>query len=121
MDPDPPRCDFEATLTTLGRKHVLGILARLGRERPARFSQLRDELGVNPRTLTARLVDLQSLGVVVRRVKRVVPRQVVYDLTPMGLDLVGLFSTLRRWRAKYEPKGRSPTPRDPGRRPRPLG
>ncbi len=108
---DPPHtgCDFEATIATLGQKHVLGILRSLGDGRPRRFHELRDGLRVNPRTLTARLVELQRLGVVARKVHHVVPRKVEYDLTPMGRDLIQIFHTLRRWRVKYAVRPVPPT------------
>ncbi|MCI4331987.1 MAG: helix-turn-helix transcriptional regulator [Thermoplasmata archaeon] len=99
----PPRCDFEATMATLGQKHVLGILHRLGERSPSRFHELRDGLQVNPRTLTVRLVELERLGVVARRVHHVVPRKVDYSLTPMGRDLVEIFQTLHAWKSKYSP------------------
>lgn len=102
-----PGCDFEATIGTLGRKHVLDILRSLGERGPWRFNELKETLEVNPRTLTARLLELQQLGVVERRVHRVVPRKVEYALTPMGRDLVVIFHTLHQWKAKYS-HGASP-------------
>lgn len=104
-----PRCDFEATIGTLGRKHVLDILRSLGERGPWRFNELKETLEVNPRTLTARLLELQRLGVVERRVHRVVPRKVEYALTPMGQDLVAIFQTLHQWKAKYSHAG-APAP-----------
>jgi len=51
--------------------------------------------------MTDRLKQMQRLGLVQRDVIRVVPRRVEYRLTPMGRDLVKIFTPITRWRAKY--------------------
>ncbi|MCI4364314.1 MAG: helix-turn-helix transcriptional regulator, partial [Thermoplasmata archaeon] len=58
-------------------------------------------VGANTATLTDRLRQLERLGLVRREVIRVIPRRVEYALTPMGRDLVKLFTPMLRWRAKY--------------------
>ncbi|MCI4364269.1 MAG: helix-turn-helix transcriptional regulator [Thermoplasmata archaeon] len=94
-------CDFEATFQLLGRKYVLQLLRALVEASPRRFNELGEAVGANTATLTDRLRSLERLGLVRREVIRVIPRRVEYALTPMGRDLVKLFTPMLRWRAKY--------------------
>ncbi|MGA8303886.1 MAG: helix-turn-helix domain-containing protein [Thermoplasmata archaeon] len=96
-----PHCDFEATFRLLGQKHVLTILWALVQKSPQRFNELRESVGANTATVTIRLRQMQSLGLVQRAVIRVVPRRVEYRLTPMGSDLVRIFRPIVEWREKY--------------------
>jgi DNA-binding HxlR family transcriptional regulator len=99
--PNRSQCDFEGTFRLLGRKHALQILRALLERSPRRFSDLREAAGVNTATLTSRLRQMQSLGLLSREVIRVIPRRVEYDLTPMGRDLVKMFQPMLEWREKY--------------------
>ncbi|MCI4334532.1 MAG: helix-turn-helix transcriptional regulator [Thermoplasmata archaeon] len=99
--PEHSHCDFEGTFRLLGEKYVLHILLALVQRSPRRFSDLQESLRANTATLTDRLRRMQSLGLVAREVIRVVPRRVEYRLTPMGRDLVKIFTPMMRWREKY--------------------
>ncbi len=94
-------CDFEGTFRLLGQKLTLHLLWALAEKSPRRFNELRDRIGANTATMTNRLRQMQELGLVDRRVIRVIPRRVEYRLSPMGRDLVKIFRPMTRWRARY--------------------
>ena len=69
---------------------------------PKRFAELRDLLhGVSEKVLTSQLRELESDGVVQRRVKRTLPPQVTYSLTKAGDELIPMMSDLCHWATKY--------------------
>ena len=69
---------------------------------PKRFAQLRDLLpGVSEKVLTAQLRQLETDGIVHRRVKRASPPQVTYSLTRAGEDLIEPMSALCSWGTRY--------------------
>ena len=53
--------------------------------------------GISHKVLTQTLRRLERDGVVARKVYPVVPPQVEYSLTPLGISLVDLLSNLRIW------------------------
>jgi DNA-binding HxlR family transcriptional regulator len=63
-----------------------------------RFNEFRQSLGtVPPRTLAARLGDLERAGLLERRVLDARPPRVEYRLTEAGQRLQGLLDAVRRW------------------------
>jgi DNA-binding HxlR family transcriptional regulator len=63
-----------------------------------RFNEFRQVLGaVPPRTLAARLAELEDAGVLRRVVVPSRPPRVEYQLTAKGRRLEGIVEALRRW------------------------
>jgi DNA-binding HxlR family transcriptional regulator len=63
-----------------------------------RFNEFREAVGtIPPRTLAARLAELEQAGVLERRVIDSRPPRVEYRLTAKGLRLKGLVDALHRW------------------------
>ena|SRR5215211_3118370 len=63
-----------------------------------RFNEFRQSLGsVPPRTLAARLTDLEQAGLLERRVFDSRPPRVEYRLTEAGRRVRGLLDAVRRW------------------------
>lgn len=98
------RCEFEATLELLGQKHALSILRLLTQRNPRGFNEIREALGVNPKTLTDRLKELVEKEIVSREALNQIPRRVNYGLTEKGTELVKIFETLSLWHKKYSSK-----------------
>ena len=95
------KCEFESTLELLGKKHALSILRLLAERNPRGFNEIREALGVNPKTLTDRLKELVEEGVVSREALNQIPRKVNYGLTEKGVGLVEVFKTISLWHEKY--------------------
>lgn len=71
---------------------------------PKRFCELERSVGnINPRTLSQRLDDLESNGIVTRRVFAEVPPRAEYALTEKGEDLLPILEQMAAWGAKYNP------------------
>jgi len=69
---------------------------------PKRFAQLRDLLaGVSEKVLTAQLRQLETDGIIHRKVKHASPPQVTYSLTRAGKELIEPMSALCAWGTRY--------------------
>lgn len=106
-----PECGVERTMDVLGgRWTTLIVRELLGGKR--RFSELRRALvRISPKTLTARLRDLEEQGVLTRTVYAEVPPRVDYTLTPRGEALGEIIAAMARWGSAGGP-GTSPGPAD---------
>jgi DNA-binding HxlR family transcriptional regulator len=81
----------------LGRRSMLAIIwaSHAG---AVRFNEFREAVGmIPPRTLAARLVELEQAGVLERRVVDARPPRVEYVLTAKGRHLRALVEALQRW------------------------
>ncbi len=82
----------------LGRRWVLAILWASAEAGAVRFNEFKQALeGIPPRTLAARLAELEDAGVLERRVLDTRPPRVEYVLTPDGRRLGTLVDALRAW------------------------
>ena len=94
-------CPMEATLDMIGGKWKGVILFRLF-EGTKRFGELRKLLPkVTQRTLTQQLRQLESDGLVVRKVFAEVPPKVEYSLTDLGRSLGPVLAHLKDWGTKH--------------------
>lgn len=69
---------------------------------PRRFCELQKLVGgVNPRTLSARLDELELGGIVEKKTFAEVPPRIEYSLTEKGRDLVPILECMIEWGEKY--------------------
>jgi DNA-binding HxlR family transcriptional regulator len=98
----PPRrkiynCPVEAALDVIGGKWKALILWWL-QERTWRFAELRRQIpGITEKMLTQQLRELESDGIVKRRVYPTVPPKVEYSLTPYGRSLKRALRAICAW------------------------
>src|SRR5213595_57701 len=84
----------------LGRRWALAILWAAAEAGAVRFNEFKQTLeGIPPRTLAARLVELEQAGVLERRVVDARPPRVEYTLTDAGRRLGSLVEAMHRWAA----------------------
>jgi len=70
----------------------------------ARFCELQKEVGgVNPRTLSARLDELEEMGIIKKTSYNEVPPRIEYCLTSKGRDLVPILEEMVSWSEKHPP------------------
>jgi len=82
-------------------KWTAPILSSL-REKPHRHGQLRRRLGsVSQRILTRTLRNLESAGLIARRVTRSKSVAVEYSLTPIGRAFVRPLASMCQWANRY--------------------
>ena len=84
----------------LGRRWALAIVWASAEAGAVRFNEFKQTLeGIPPRTLAARLVELEEAGVLVRHVYDTRPPRVEYQLTEAGLRLRFVVEALNVWAA----------------------
>jgi len=94
---DANHCPVSTTLDVLGGRWKPLILFHLG-QGPARFNVLRRLIpGVTQRMLTAHLRELESDGVIARKVLAIVPPHVEYSLTALGESLAPILNAMADW------------------------
>ena len=97
-----PTCALSPAYDLLGKKCMLHILKILSYEQPKRFKDFMGSLnGVSSKTLSERLKELESEGLVERNVFRETPPRVEYSLTVKGEGLVKQLKGIDAWIAKW--------------------
>jgi DNA-binding HxlR family transcriptional regulator len=85
----------------LGRRWVLAILWASAEAGAVRFNEFKQTLeGIPPRTLAARLAELEEAGILERRVLDTRPPRAEYRLTPAGRRLGTLVEAMHSWAAE---------------------
>jgi len=105
MAKKPVGCPVEKTLALIdGRWKVLAIYYLL--QGTKRFNELRRLLpGITHRTLTRQLREMESAGLIARKVYPEVPPKVEYSLTPLGRSLEPVLMAMHAWGEAYPEKG----------------
>lgn len=89
-------------LNVIGGKWKVLILWHLGASGLCRFGELRRKLpGVTQRMLTNQLRELESAGLVHRKVYAEVPPKTEYSLTEPSKDLRAVYIELRDWGQRH--------------------
>jgi DNA-binding HxlR family transcriptional regulator len=98
----PVGCVKAATII-LGDKWTPLLLTLLANNPTSRFSQLQEVVeGINPRTLSARLLSLEEKGIVEKLPVNHTNR-CEYKLTQKGHDLLPILRDMEKWGEKYSP------------------
>jgi len=94
-------CPVERALAIVGAKWTLLILHNL-MDGPQRFGELARMLpGSTPKILSARLRELEQLGLLTRTAFPEVPPRVEYTLTPLGDSLAKTITALDDWVVRH--------------------
>jgi DNA-binding HxlR family transcriptional regulator len=102
IKPKSQSCPVEKTLDIIGKKWAVLIIRDLltGKKR---FGELLKSLhGVSPRTLSARLAELERDKIVKKKIFPEVPPHVEYRLTKRGIELHSILDQMSRWGARQE-------------------
>ena len=102
-------CPISYALDIVGDRWTLIVLRDLiivGKRHFREF--LASEEGIASNILTARLKLLEACGIVSRRPDPDNARQVIYEPTVKGLDLLPAMLELARWGGTYDPKTAAP-------------
>jgi len=99
---DLPKCPIETTLKMLGCKWKVLIIREL-LTGTKRFCELKKSVtGITQKVLTAKLRDMETLGLVERRVYDQTPPKVEYSLTDIGYSLREVLDSLKVWGKDYK-------------------
>lgn len=98
-------CPISNAMEIIGKKFTVLILRNMMVYKQTRFSQFLNSIdGMNPRTLAARLKELERNGLVERRVYAEVPPRVEYRLTEKGLALKPVLEQLASFSVEHYPE-----------------
>lgn len=90
-----------AAMEIIGNKWTALILRDLACGEK-RFCGLEKTIGkINPRTLSQRLDDLESRGIIIKKSYAEVPPRTEYTLTQKGEDLLPILKQMAAWGNKY--------------------
>jgi DNA-binding HxlR family transcriptional regulator len=89
--------DLKLATSVIGGKWKTTILFHLARQ-TLRFGELRRAVeGVSEKVLVQQLRELESDGVISRRVEHTVPPRVEYSMTPHGMTLCSVIEAMAAW------------------------
>lgn len=98
-------CMIDFAFRRIGGKHKGRILWYLNEQTVMRFGELRRRLGtITPKMLTQTLRELETDGLIERRVYPEVPPKVEYRLSDTGAELIPFLNHLRIWATKQHAK-----------------
>lgn len=91
-------CSVAGALEVIGERWTILVLRDLFLKGPRRFQDFQESLGgVAPNTLSARLKDLETNGLIARRLYSEHPPRLEYHLTEKGKTLGPVLKALREW------------------------
>ena len=97
-----PACPVETPLMLIGNKWKVLILRDL-LPGTKRFGELKKSIGnVSQKVLTAQLRDMESNGLINRKVYPEVPPRVEYSLTELGQSLKPILDAMWNWGEEFK-------------------
>ena len=91
-------CALKSTSKILGHKWVPVITYHIHDNTPARFSEIKQEIGdITNKTLSNNLDRMEEQGVVDRKVEKEKPVKITYELTDFGESLIPLVEDMISW------------------------
>lgn len=94
----------EAATEILGDKWTPRLLRFFVNEEVVRFCQLQDLVGgINPRTLSARLTQLEEHAIIEKLLTSESGTRCEYRLTDKGRDLLPILRDMEQWSSRYAP------------------
>jgi len=98
-------CPIDNSLKIIGQKYALHIIRNLLLLKQTKFGQfLRSIEGINSKTLSIRLRELEDCDLIKRTIIPGRPVHIEYSLTDKGMALEPILSQLAIFSSRYEPK-----------------
>jgi DNA-binding HxlR family transcriptional regulator len=102
-------CPIDFALDVFGDRWTLLVIRDLVFGGKRHFKEFMDSPeGIASNILATRLKKLEAQGLISRRIDPQSRKQLVYELTDKGLDLVPTLIDIIAWGAKYDPKTGAP-------------
>ncbi len=99
---------LEGVLNAVARKWSVLIVGTLANHGPLRYTELQKRLGsISPKTLAARLKDLERAGLLTRTVHAEIPPRVEYRLTAAGQGFWRSATPLVTWAVRRDHASRT--------------
>ena len=98
-------CPIDNTFKIIGKKFTIHIIRNMAMQGQTRFNQMLDSIeDANPKTLSARLKEMEKAGLISRTVYDDVPIRVEYKVTKKGNDLQGILDQMAAFSMKHYPR-----------------
>ena len=98
-------CPIDRSLKILGQRYSLHIMRNMILLKQNRFNQFLNSIeGINTKTLTIRLKQLEDYGLVERKVIPGRPAHTEYFPTEKGTAVQGILAEIASFSIKYEPE-----------------
>ena len=98
-------CPIDNTFKIIGKKFTIHIIRNIAMHGQTRFNQMLESIeDANPKTLSARLKEMEQAGLISRNVYDEVPIRVEYKITKKGQDLQGILDQMAAFSMKHYPK-----------------
>jgi DNA-binding HxlR family transcriptional regulator len=98
-------CPIDRSLKIMGQRYALHIMRNIILLKQNRFNQFLDSIeGINSKTLSIRLQQLEEYGLVERKVIPGKPAHTEYFPTEKGMAVQGVLAEIASFSTKYEPE-----------------
>jgi DNA-binding HxlR family transcriptional regulator len=98
-------CPIDRSLKIMGQRYALHIMRNMILLKQNRFTEFLNSIeGINSKTLSIRLQQLEEYGLVERKVIPGRPAHTVYFPTKKGMDVQKVLSEIASFSIKYEPE-----------------
>jgi DNA-binding HxlR family transcriptional regulator len=98
------RCPVDNTSKLIGKRFTI-LLVHNMMSNQTRFNQFLDSIqGINPKTLSTRLKEMEKNGLIQRKIYRETPVRIEYYLTERGKALKSVLDQMAAFSARYCPE-----------------
>ena len=95
-------CPVDNTFKLVGKKFTVHILRNMILSNQSRFNQLLDSIeGINPKTLSVRLKEMEKNGLIKRQIYSETPVRIEYSVTQKGEALKPILMQMAAFSMKY--------------------
>ena len=95
-------CPIDNTFKIIGKKFTVHIIRNMTRLGQSRFNEFLESIeGINPKTLSARLREMERNGVIERKIYPGTPVKIEYSMTKKGLALKPILEAMAAYSMQY--------------------
>ena len=95
-------CPVDNTFKLVGKKFTIHILRNMIILNQTRFNQFLESVeGINPKTLSVRLREMEKSGLIKRQVHTQIPIKIEYTVTEKGKELKSIIMQMAAFSMKY--------------------
>lgn len=95
-------CPIDNTFKIIGKKFTIHIIRNMTRLGQSRFNEFLESIeGINPKTLSARLREMEKNGIIEKRIYPGTPVKIEYAMTKKGLALKPVLESMAAYSMQY--------------------
>ncbi len=95
-------CPIDNTFKIIGKKFTVHIIRNMTQLSQTRFNEFLESIeGINPKTLSARLREMEKNGIIEKRIYAGTPVRIEYSITKKGLALKPILQAMAAYSMQY--------------------